>query len=230
GVRFTNAHEPISWASKSKGADYTFNHHALKALNDDLQMRSDWTLPICSGPERVRVNGKKAHSTQKPLALLYRVLLASTNAGDVVLDPFFGSGTTGAAARLLGRRWIGIEREEKYIAIAEERIRAVEPLPLEALTLPRNKRRQRVPFGSLLEAGLLRAGQTLFFDRDPQRSAAIRVDGRLAVNGFSGSIHQAAVHLLGHQPANGWEHWYFQDEKGELRSIGELREHLITAP
>ena len=145
----------------------------MKALNDDLQMRSDWTLPICSGPERVRANGKKAHSTQKPEALLYRVILSSTNPGDVVLDPFFGTGTTGAVAKMLGRHWIGIEREEKYVQVAQMRIDAAPSAPPEALSLPRNKRKQRLPFGSLLESGALRPGQSLLFDRDPARTAVI---------------------------------------------------------
>jgi len=224
GVRFTNAHETLIWASKSKGTQYTFDHHAMKALNDDLQMRSDWVLPICSGPERVRTNGKKAHSTQKPQALLYRVILSSTRPGDVVLDPFFGSGTTGAAAKLLGRHWIGIEREEKYVQVAWERIAAVTPVPIEALALPQNRRRQRLPFGSLVEAGKLQPGQQLFFDRDLQQAATILVNGHLDLNGVSGSIHQIAALLLGSQPANGWERWYFQDEQGQVHAIDELRE------
>jgi modification methylase len=131
GVRFTNAHETLIWACKTKGARYTFNHHAMKALNDDLQMRSDWLLPICSGSERVKVNGKKAHSTQKPEALLYRLVLAASNPGDVVLDPFFGSGTTGVIARLLGRHWIGIERNPAYVQVAHERIAAIADQPID---------------------------------------------------------------------------------------------------
>ena len=224
GVRFTNAHETLIWASKYKGAQYTFDHHAMKAVNDDLQMRSDWVLPICSGPERIRSNGKKAHSTQKPEALLYRVILSSTRPGAVVLDPFFGSGTTGAAARKLGRHWIGIEREEKYVQVAAQRIAAVTPAPPEALALPQSKRRQRLPFGNLVESGQLQPGQQLFFDRDLQRAATILVNGHLDLNGVSGSIHQVAALLLGSQPANGWERWYFQDEQGEIRAIDELRE------
>ncbi len=224
GVRFTNAHETLIWASKFKGAQYTFDHHAMKALNDDLQMRSDWVLPICSGPERVRSNGKKAHSTQKPQALLYRVILSSTRPGEVVLDPFFGSGTTGAAAKQLGRHWIGIEREEKYVGVAAQRIAAVTTAPPQALALPQNKRRQRLPFGNLVESGKLAPGQQLFFDRDLQRAATIMVNGHLDLNGVSGSIHQVAALLLGSQPANGWERWYFQDDQGEIRAIDELRE------
>ena len=127
GVRFTNAHETLIWAQKERGARYTFNYHDMKALNDDLQMRSDWHIPLCTGAERIKVNGEKAHSTQKPEALLYRVILSSSNPGDVVLDPFFGSGTTGAVAKRLSRHWIGIERDERYIAVARERIAAIQP-------------------------------------------------------------------------------------------------------
>ena len=230
GVRFTNAHETLIWASKSKGSDYTFNHHAMKALNDDLQMRSDWVLPICSGPERVKVNGKKAHSTQKPEALLYRVLLSSSRPGDVVLDPFFGTGTTGAAAKLLGRHWIGIEREPKYVALAEERIASITPSPDASIAgLVRKPRQPRLPFGNLVEAGLVRPGERLLFERDPLRAAAILADGHLQVDGFAGSIHQAAAFLAG-APANGWERWYYQDGDGSLRLISELREQLRAAP
>jgi modification methylase len=230
GVRFTNAHETLIWASKSKGSDYTFNHHAMKALNDDLQMRSDWVLPICSGPERVKVNGKKAHSTQKPEALLYRVILSSSAAGDVILDPFFGSGTSGAVAKLLGRRWIGIEREAKYVAIARERIDKIETAPDAALEGRKRKPRQpRLPFGNLVEAGMVQPGQLLFFERDANRSAQIRSDGHLQVNGFSGSIHQAAAFLAG-GPSNGWDCWYFHADDGSLHLISELRERLRAQP
>jgi len=166
GVRFTNAHETLIWASKAKGARYTFNHHAMKALNDGKQMRSDWFLPICSGVERIRIDGKKAHSTQKPEALLYRVILASSNAGDVVLDPFLGSGTTAAVAKKLHRHWIGIEREEEYIEVAQRRIDAVIPQPFDEQTFNvRDKRRNRarIPFSRLLENGLLEAWQILYF-------------------------------------------------------------------
>ncbi len=231
GVRFTNAHETLIWASKAKGKEYTFNHKAMKALNDDLQMRSDWVLPICVGPERVKVNGKKAHSTQKPEALLYRVLLASSKPGDVVLDPFFGSGTTGAVAKKLGRRWIGIERETRYIALARERIAQVAAAPGEALAVAVKERRAgqaRLPFGRLVEAGLVQPGQELYFERDRARAAMILANGHLKVEGFSGSIHQAAAHLAG-GPANGWERWFFAGADGGLRLIAELRETLRGA-
>ncbi|MBI5828217.1 MAG: site-specific DNA-methyltransferase, partial [Chloroflexi bacterium] len=157
GVRFTNAHETLLWAQKEQGAHYTFNYQSMKSLNDDLQMRSDWRLPICSGIERLKVNGEKAHATQKPEALLYRVILSSSNPGDVVLDPFFGTGTTGAVAKKLGRRWIGIEQDRKYARLARKRIRTIqrELLPVDAYSFDNKRERPRIPFGNLLERGLL---------------------------------------------------------------------------
>jgi site-specific DNA-methyltransferase (adenine-specific) len=230
GVRFTNAHETLIWASKSRGARYTFNHHAMKALNDGLQMRSDWRLPLCTGAERIKVDGKKAHTAQKPEALLYRILLASSNPGDVVLDPFFGSGTTGAVARKLHRHWIGIEKEEGYISIARERIAAILPeegFDPQVFEVRDPKRlRPRIPFGSLLENGLLRPGQALYFRGDREQAAVLKPDGNLLLDGFQGSIHQAGKHLMGGSPCNGWEHWYYEAEGGELRSLDTLRSVL----
>ena len=225
GTRFTNAHEILIWASKTKVARYSFNHHAMKSLNGGKQMRSDWYLPLCTGSERLKINGKKAHATQKPEALLYRVLLASTDPGDVVLDPFFGTGTTGAVAKRLGRHWIGIEKEAQYVDLARKRIEGVTPEPIEPEVLnvvP--ERPPRVPFGKLLEAGLLRAGEVLYFRGDPSVSAKVKPDGRLRINGFEGSIHQAGSYLSDGSPCNGWEHWYYRDGEGELRAIDALRE------
>ncbi len=233
GVRFTNAHETLIWASKSRGSKYTFNHHAMKALNDDLQMRSDWLLPICSGAERLRVDGAKAHPTQKPEALLYRALLAASNPGDVVLDPFFGTGTTGVAAKRLHRHWIGIEREPRYVEIARQRLAEIEVEALDqAIFEVRDRRRlePRIPFASLLENGLLKPGQHLFFRRDRGVAAQVRADGRLVMDGAEGSIHQLGKHLMGGSPCNGWEHWYFEAEDGQLRPIDELRSRLRQAP
>lgn len=225
GVRFTNAHETLLWAQKKKGAKYTFNHRSMKALNDDLQMRSDWHLPLCTGQERIKVDGQKAHSTQKPEALLYRLLLASTNPGDVVLDPFFGTGTTGAVAKKLGRHFIGIERDPDYIKIAEERIAAVQPAPEVALTLPEPRRRSRVPFGALLEAGLLQPGQRLVFARDDTVAAVILANGHLQCNGVIGSIHAVARQLSQDAPANGWELWLYEDA-GHRQPIDALRQKI----
>jgi modification methylase len=224
GVRFTNAHETLIWAQKSKGAKYTFNHHSMKSLNDNLQMRSDWHLPLCTGKERLKVNGAKAHTTQKPEALLYRVLLASTNPGDVVLDPFFGTGTTGAVAKKLGRHFIGIEREPGYIRIAQERIAAVTPAPSEALTLPDKRRQVRIPIGALLESGLLQPGQTLYFGKG-DIIAIILADGSLRCGNLTASIHSVAKALTG-APANGWDCWFTRDEKGTKITIDELRQKI----
>lgn len=225
GTRFTNAHEILIWASKNKKARYTFNHHAMKSLNGGKQMRSDWYLPLCTGSERIKRNGKKAHATQKPEALLYRVLLASTDPGDVVLDPFFGTGTTGAVAKRLGRHWIGIEKEARYVEIARKRIEAITPdsVEPEVLNVVR-ERPPRVPFGKLLEAGLLRPGEELYFRGDRSLTAKVKPDGRLRINGFEGSIHQTGSHLAGGSPCNGWEHWYYKDGEGQLRVIDALRE------
>lgn len=228
GARFTNAHETLLWASRSRGSRYTFNYHAMKTLNDGKQMRSDWVLPICSGAERIRVNGAKAHSAQKPEALLYRVLLASSRPGEVVLDPFFGVGTTGAVAKRLGRHWIGIEREADYVRLARRRIQAVqaEPFDPEVFTVAgRRRTAERVPFSALLQAGMLRPGQRLYFQRDRSLAARVKPDGNLRQNGLEGSIHQVGRALAG-GPCNGWEHWYFRDAQGSLRPIDDLRERM----
>ncbi len=228
GVRFTNAHETLLWAQKKRGARYTFNHHSMKALNDDLQMRSDWYLPLCTGKERLRVNGEKAHATQKPEALLYRVILSSSNPGDVVLDPFFGTGTTGAVAQKLQRRWIGIEREASYVELAQARLAAV-PLSTaseEVYQSPNRRAQPRLPFGALLEHGLLQPGQKLYFGAKSRFKATILSDGRLKHKGEVGSIHALGRQLL-NAPCNGWEHWYYEDENtGERHPIDKLREQL----
>lgn len=224
GVRFTNAHETMIWAQKKKGAKYTFNHKSMKALNEDLQMRSDWNLNLVNGKYRIKFNGVKAHSTQKPEALLYRVIMASSNPGDVVLDPFFGSGTTGAVAKKLGRNWIGIERERKYIKVAQKRIEAVQQADEESLHVEKRKQ-ARVPFGALLENGLLQPGQTLYFVKDGFR-AKILSNGHLRCGKITGSIHGVAKSLMDGAPANGWDVWFYRDESGKKIVIDELREKL----
>jgi site-specific DNA-methyltransferase (adenine-specific) len=227
GVRFTNAHETLIWAQKKKGARYTFNYQSMKALNDDLQMRSDWYLPIATGSQRLKVNGKKAHSTQKPEALLYRVLAASSSSGDVVLDPFFGTGTTGAVAKKLGRNWIGIEQDRKYVRLAHKRIEAVEPVDIEALYVEKRKQ-VRIPFGTLLENGLLHPGQTLYFAKNRTR-AKILSNGHIRCGKITGSIHGVAKALSNNAPANGWDLWFYQDENGNNIVINELREKIRMA-
>jgi len=224
GVRFTNAHETMIWAQKKKGAKYTFNHQSMKALNDDLQRRSDWYLPLVTGKQRIKSNGTKAHSTQKPEALLYRILMASSNPGDVVLDPFFGSGTTGAVAKKLGRNWIGIERDKKYIKVAQKRIDTVQEVDRETLNVEKRKQ-VRVPFGALLENGLLQPGQILYFAKDGIR-AKILSNGHIRCGEITGSIHGVAKTLMENAPANGWDLWFYKDESEKKIVINELREKL----
>ncbi|MGC1375988.1 MAG: DNA methyltransferase [Anaerolineales bacterium] len=220
GVRFTNAHETLIWAQKKKGAKYTFNHQSMKALNDDLQMRSDWTIPLATGRERIKVNGEKAHATQKPEGLLYRVILSSSNPGDVVLDPFFGSGTTGAVAKKLARNWIGVERDEQYIRVAQQRIDVVEPAPPGSLISKNPRQQKRIPFGALLEAGLLRPGQILSFVKD-NRPAIVLASGHIQCGDLTGSIHSVAKALV-NAPCNGWDMWICEINGGKVL-IDELR-------
>lgn len=229
GVRLTNAHETLIWAKKSRDQrKYTFNYHALKNLNEGKQMRSDWRLPLCTGAERLRVNGEKLHSTQKPEALLYRVILASSNPGDVVLDPFFGTGTTGAVARRLGRRYIGIEREAAYVEAARARIAAVPAPAGDAETLGRTPSRRsapRLPFAHLLERGLLRPGQPLFFRGRRDLTALVQADGTLrSADGTRGSIHAVGAHVGGLPACNGWDLWHYEDEAGRLLPLDALRQ------
>ncbi|MCJ7994805.1 site-specific DNA-methyltransferase [Rhizobium cremeum] len=224
GRRFQNAHETMIWASpdpKAKG--YTFNYDALKASNDDVQMRSDWLFPICAGGERLKdEDGKKVHPTQKPEALLARVIMASTKPGDIVLDPFFGSGTTGAVAKRLGRHFVGIEREQDYIEAASARIAAVEPLGKAELTVMTGKKAEpRVAFNTLVESGLVKPGQVLT-DARRRHSAIVRADGTIASGGEAGSIHRLGARVQGLDACNGWTFWHFEDGNG-LRPIDELR-------
>ena len=225
GRRFTNAHETLLWCAHSREASYTFNYQSMKAVNDGVQMRSDWLLPLCGGPERLKRDGKKAHPTQKPEGLLHRVLLASTKPGDIVLDPFFGTGTTGAVARRLGRHWIGIERDPDYARLARERIDAVEPLSLEDLeTTPEKSDLTRIPFGTLIERGLLQPGEILF-DARRRWTAKIRPDGTVISADAKGSIHQVAAEVQGAPACNGWDFWYV-DRKGAPLLIDALRQQI----
>jgi len=225
GVRFTNAHETLIWAQRNKGSKYTFNHHAMKSLNDDRQMRSDWYLPLCTGKERQKVDGEKAHPTQKPEALLYRVLLASTNPGDIILDPFFGTGTTGAVAKKLGRHYIGIERNPDYIQLARKRISTIDAVSATVLEMSNPRQQKRVPFGVLLETGLLQPGQMLYFIRGGT-TAIIQADGSLRCGTLSGSIHGLAKILSENTPANGWDCWLFEDKSGQQIPIDWLRKKI----
>ncbi|MFZ5746031.1 MAG: site-specific DNA-methyltransferase [Pseudomonadota bacterium] len=229
GTRFTNAHETLIWASKSEKARYTFNYRSMKTLNDELQMRSDWEFPICGGQERLKKDGHKVHPTQKPEALLYRVLLSCTKPGDVVLDPFFGTGTTGAVAKRLGRRWIGIDREGVYIDAARARIAAALPLDESALTtMQAPKAAPRVAFGTLVENGYLTAGAVLS-DAKRRFTAVVRADGSLAAEGgLTGSIHKVGAMLQNAPSCNGWTFWHYVDADG-LKPIDALRQTYLLA-
>src|SRR5437763_5575918 len=229
GTRFTNAHETLIWCAKDEKARYTFNYRAMKALNDDLQMRSDWLLPICGGAEREKdADGHKAHPTQKPEALLYRILLACTKPGDVVLDPFFGTGTTGAVARRLGRRWIGIERECTYAKVARERIDSTLPLDESAMTgMTENRSAPRVAFGVLVESALVPAGVNLT-DAKRRWTATVRADGSIASGSDVGSIHKVGAALQNAPSCNGWTFWHVE-QAGGLTVLDALRQqHLAT--
>jgi modification methylase len=226
GKRFTNAHETMIWAGKSEASKYTFNYEALKALNEGIQMRSDWVLPICNGHERLKDDaGDKAHPTQKPESLLHRILVGSTNPGDVILDPFFGTGTTGAVAKMLGRDFIGIEREEAYRKVAAKRIESVRKFDTEALQTTTSKRAEpRVPFGQLVERGMLRPGENLY-SMNNRHIAKVRADGTLIGTDVKGSIHQVGAALEGAPSCNGWTYWCYKKE-GKHVSIDVLRQQI----
>jgi modification methylase len=234
GVRFTNAHETLIWAQKIKGKKYTFNYQTMKSYNLEphenggIQMRSDWRLPLCTGKERLKINGEKAHPTQKPEALLQRVIISSTNPGDIILDPFFGSGTTGAVAKRLGRHWIGIETDKDYISIAQQRINLVST-SIETdglLSIESKNREKRIPFVKLLQRGHLKEGQVLYFGQKSDLRAYIMEDGHIRSGKYSGSIHKVGRDIL-RAPCNGWMTWYYIDEEtGRREPIDLLRKKM----
>ena len=226
GKRLTNAHETLIWASRDEAAKYTFNYEALKSLNEGIQMRSDWVLPICTGHERLKdEHGDKAHPTQKPESLLHRVLLGTTNPGDVVLDPFFGTGTTGAVAKMLGREFIGIEREAAYRKVAEKRLASVRKYDRAALEVSTSKRAEpRVPFGQLIERGMLRPGEELL-SMNGRHKAKLRADGTLVGDDVKGSIHQVGAALEGAPSCNGWTYWCIKRD-GKPVSIDVFRQQI----
>jgi modification methylase len=223
GRRFTNAHETLIWAARQRDSRHKFNYQAMKALNDDLQMRSDWFIPLCTGPERLRnQHGLKLHPTQKPEALLHRVLLASTAPGEIVLDPFIGTGTTAAVAKRLHRHFIGIERHPAYVEAAWGRIRAVERASgLGASATPSKREAPRVPFGSLVERGLIPPG-TRLVDKHRRVSATVAADGTLVAGERRGSIHQVGAAVQNAPSCNGWHFWHVERDGG-LVPIDALR-------
>jgi modification methylase len=229
GRRFTNAHETMIWAGKSKESKYTFNYEAMKTLNEDLQMRSDWTLPLCTGAERLKdAEGGKAHPTQKPESLLYRVIMSSTRKGDLVLDPFFGTGTTGAVAKKLGRNFIGIEREEIYAAFAKERIAAIDPLADHIVDIKPKREAARIPFGTLVERGLIVPG-TVLTDAKNRHKATVHADGTLMAQNrldkTRGSIHKVGAAVQGAPSCNGWTFWHYKDGN-RIVPLDALRETI----
>tara|TARA_Y100001970_G_scaffold207654_1_gene253031 strand:- start:1769 stop:2839 length:1071 start_codon:yes stop_codon:yes gene_type:complete len=226
GNRFTNAHETIIWASKSKKSKYNFNYKAMKVNNDDKQMRSDWSFPICSGNERIKKLGKTLHPTQKPEFLLNRIIISSTKKNSIILDPFLGTGTTGVVAKRLGRKFIGIEKNKEYMRYAKHRIKETKILNEKELVITKNlKTEVKVPFGNLLDNGMLKIGSKLH-DINKKHKAIIRADGSLLTNNkIEGSIHTVGATLQGHNACNGWQYWYYE-KNGKLESINKLREEI----
>ena len=226
GTRFTNAHETLIWCAKSAESRYTFNYDAMKAMNDDLQMRSDWVLPLCTGGERLKTDGRKTHPTQKPESLLYRVMMAATRPGDVVLDPFFGTGTTGAVAKRLQRHFIGLERDEAYIKAANARLDGIVPVAdLSMLATPSKRAEPRIPFGNVLERGLLTPGTQLFGGARYRWNAKVHADATLITEGHRGSIHKVGALVQGASACNGWTFWHFKQGE-DFMPIDVLRQQI----
>jgi len=225
GTRFNNAHETLIWAAKDPKSKPVFHYKSMKVHNDDKQMRSDWYLQICNGSERIRINGEKAHSTQKPEALLRRIILATSNPNDLVLDPFIGSGTTGAVAKLLNRRYIGIEKEQKYVEMANKRIDAITPVAIALLGYEIEEKKPRVPFGNLLDVGLISPGDILY-SKDLEKTAYVQADSSVKYKNFIGSIHKVGAIADSKPACNGWEYWYIK-KNDRLVSINDLRSKYI---
>ena len=221
GTRFNNAHETLIWATKSKSSSYTFHYHSLKAMNDDLQMRSDWWIPICQGTERIKINGQKAHSTQKPAELLLRIILSTSNPDDIVLDPFSGSGTTAAVAKRLGRKFIAFDRDEFYVQVAKDRLDKIKPIAKPLLEYKIETKKPKVPFANLIEKGYIKIGENLY-SKDEKKSAQVNADSTISQNEITGSIHSVSAAILKKLSSNGWSYWYVKREN-KLVSIDELR-------
>lgn len=222
GTRFNNAHETLIWAAKSKSSKYTFHYHSMKVMNDDLQMRSDWLIPICQGDERIKVDGQKAHSTQKPVELLYRIIISSSNPDHIILDPFSGSGTTAAAAKRLGRKYIAFEKDAFYVEIGLERLKKIKPLEEQLLEYKIEKRKPKVPFGNLIEKGFIRIGEFLY-TKDKMQKAQVMANASIDWKGEVGSIHKISAKILNKENNNGWPFWYVNRED-RFVSIDELRD------
>ena len=217
GTRFTNAHETLLWCTTSRNAKYTFNYQNLKKLNEDKQMRSDWYIPICSGKERLRkANNQRSHPTQKPEALLYRIIISSTSKDDLVLDPFLGSGTTAVVAKKLQRNFIGIEQDPKYISLANKRLSKVKALKDEVVKLIQGRRDlPKIPFGELVEQGIIPPGATLTDAKDRYK-ATVKIDGSVKIHNLTGSIHQIGAKIQGLPSCNGWDFWHVKNKNSSI--------------
>ncbi len=226
GTRFNNAHETLIWASKNKNSKFTFHYKAMKCFNDDLQMRSDWYIPICNGQERLKTNGQKAHSTQKPEELLFRIILASSNAGDLILDPFSGTGTTASVAKKLGRNYIGIEKESSYISISNERLQNITPIEKSLLEYQIEKPIPKVPFGNLIEKNIILIGDFLF-SKDKKFKAQVLSDASIVCNNEAGSIHKVSAKIQGKSNNNGWTFWSIERDN-QLVTIDSLRQEYAN--
>ncbi|MBW1649140.1 MAG: site-specific DNA-methyltransferase [Deltaproteobacteria bacterium] len=221
GTRFTNAHETLIWAAKSEKSKYTFHYQAMKTSNDDLQMRSDWLIPICNGKQRIKTNGQKAHSTQKPQELLLRIILSTSNPGDIILDPFCGSGTTAAVAKLLGRKYITFDNKQAYIKIAKQRLKQIKPLDKPLLQYKIERKKPKVTVGNLIEKGYVKIGENLY-SADKEYKAQVFADASVIYNGEAGSIHKTSAKILQKESYNGWTYWHVQRED-KLISIDRFR-------
>ncbi len=226
GTRFNNAQETLIWAAKSQKSKYTFHYKSMKAFGDDKQMRSDWYIPICNSKERIKLNGEKAHSTQKPEALLYRIIVSTSNPGEIVLDPFMGSGTTGTVAKKLGRNFIGIEKETSYVKVANERIKKAKRIDKELLLYTIEDKKPKVPFGNLIESGFVKVGDFLY-SKDKKYKAQVLANATLKWDNKVGSIHKISAEIVGKVSNNGWTFWYIKDKKGNLILIDEIRNDYI---
>jgi len=228
GTRFTNAHETLLWCTSSRKAKYTFNYQNLKELNDGKQMRSDWYIPICAGKERLReTNNQRSHPTQKPEALLYRIMVSSTNAGDMVLDPFLGSGTTAVMAKKLKRNFIGFEQDKDYIKLAKKRLNNTNPLSDETVSMAKSRKDlPKIPFGELVEQGIIPPGAVLT-DKKERYKATVSIDGTLKIKGLSGSIHQLGAKVQGLPSCNGWDFWHLKEKKSSIL-LDEIRGNYRT--
>ena len=224
GTRFTNAHETLLWCTTSREAKYTFNYQNLKELNDGKQMRSDWYIPICSGKERLRENNnQRSHPTQKPEALMYRIILSSTNKGDIILDPFLGSGTTAVVTKKLQRNFIGIEQDKEYVSLAKKRLKQTKVLNDEVVIMKKSRKDlPKVPFGELVEQGIIPPGAVLT-DKKEKYKATVTVDGSLKINNISGSIHKVGAKIQGLSNCNGWDFWHIKNKSTSIL-LDEVRD------